>query len=75
LAWDLRERGVDVEVELEVDGDRAQALRAGTLDVIDAVGARDDALEWRGDEPAHEVGIRADIGVVILTTAMSLRGY
>ena len=31
------------------------------LDVVDAVGARDDALERRGDEAAHEVGVRADV--------------
>ena len=44
-----------------MDDDRADGLRAGRLHVVDAVGARDDALERRRDETAHEVCIRADI--------------
>src|SRR5262249_61370641 len=31
------------------------------LEVVDAVGARDDALERRRDEPADEIGVRADV--------------
>ena len=57
----LRQRRVGVVVQLEVDGDRAQRLRARRLDVVDAVGARDHALERRGDEAAHQVGVGADV--------------
>ena len=42
-------------------GDRADPLRARRLHVVDAVGAGDDALERRRDEPAHEVRVRADV--------------
>ena len=56
-------------------GDRAEPLRARRLHVVDAVGAGDDALERRGDEPAHEIGVRAVDTVDTRTTAMSLRGY
>ena len=40
----------------------AHALGARRLEVVDAVGARDDALERRRDEAAHEVGARPDVG-------------
>ena len=43
-------------------GGGAQALRALRLDIINAVGARDDAFQWGGDEAADEIGIGADIG-------------
>ena len=62
LRLDLRQRGVGVVVEFQVNGDRADALRARRLEVVDAVRAGDDALERRGDESAHEIGIRADVG-------------
>ena len=62
LGLDLGERGVGVVVELQVHGDRADALRARRLDVVDAVGAGDHALERRRDEAAHEVGVGADVG-------------
>ena len=62
LRLNLRQRGVGVVVELQVHGDRADALRARRLDVVDAVGAGDDALERRRDEPAHEIRVRADVG-------------
>ncbi len=61
LRLDLRQRVVGVVVEAEVDGDRAQPLRARRLHVIDAVGAGDHPLERRRDEAADEVGIRADV--------------
>ena len=62
LRLDLRERRVRVVVQLQVHGDRADTLRAGRLQVVDAVGARDDALERRRDESADEVRVRADVG-------------
>ena len=61
LGLDLGQGGVGVVVELEVDVDRAQALGAGGLHEIDALGAGDDPLEGRREESAHEVGVRADI--------------
>ena len=61
LRLNLRQRGVGVVVELQVHGDRAERLRARRLHVVDAVGAGDDALERRRDEPAHEVGVRAHV--------------
>src|SRR5262249_43346699 len=48
-------------VELQVHGDRGHALRARRLDVVDAVRARQHALDRAGDEAAHEVGVRADV--------------
>src|SRR5262249_33965935 len=57
----LRQRGVRVVVEAQMHGDRADTLRARRLHVIDAVRARDHALERRRDEPANEIGVRADI--------------
>ena len=62
LGLDLGQRGVGVVVELEVDVDGAQALGAGALHVVDALGAGDDPLQGRRDEAAHEVGVRADVG-------------
>src|SRR5262249_36071255 len=32
------------------------------LEVVDAVGARDHALEGGRDEAAHEIGVRTDVG-------------
>ena len=61
LGLDLRQRGVGVVVQLQVHGDRAERLRARRLHVVDAVGAGDDALERRGDEAAHQVGVGADV--------------
>jgi len=62
LRLHLGERGVRVMVQPQVDGDRAQPLRAGRLQVVDAVGAGDDPLEGDGDEPPHEVRVRPDVG-------------
>src|SRR5262249_44068767 len=59
---DLRQGRVGVIVEPQMHRNGAHALRAGRLQVIDAVGAGNYALERRGDEPAHQIGIRADIG-------------
>ncbi len=61
LRLDLRERGVLVVVQLQMNRDRADALRAGRLHEVDAVGARDDALERRRQEASNEVGVRADV--------------
>ena len=57
----LRQRGVGVVIELQVHGDRAEALSARRFHVVDAVGAGDDPLEGRRDEPAHEIRVRADV--------------
>ena len=62
LRLNLRQRGVGVVIQLQVHRDRAEPLRARRLHVVDAVGAGDDALERRRDEPAHEIGVRADVG-------------
>jgi hypothetical protein len=59
---DLGEGGIGVVVELQVHGDRAQALGARRLHVVDPVRAGDDALEGRGDEAAHEVGAGPHVG-------------
>ena len=61
LGLDLGQRVVGVVVQLEVHGDRAEALRARRLHVVDAVGAGDDTLERRRDEAAHQVGVRAHV--------------
>ena len=61
LRLDLRQRGVGVEVELEVRGDRADALRARRLEEVDAVRAGDGALERRRDEATHEVRVGTDV--------------
>ena len=50
-----------VIVDLQVNLNRAQALRAGRLHVVDAVGAGDHALDRRGNESADQVGVRADV--------------
>src|SRR2546426_7931055 len=52
--------GVGVEVELQMDGDRAHGLTAGRFHVVDAVGAGNHALERRCDEPTDEVRVRPD---------------
>ena len=61
LRLDLGERGIGVVVQLQMDGDRRDALRAGRLDVVDAVSAGDDPLERRRNEAADEVGVRAHV--------------
>ena len=58
---DVRERVGGVEVELQADVDRREALDALRLDVVDAVGGGDRALERRRDEAAHEIGVGADV--------------
>ena len=50
-----------VEVELEADVDGGEALDALRLDVVDAVGGGDGALERRRDEAAHQIGVGADV--------------
>ena len=45
LGLDLRERRVGVVVELQVNGNRAESLRARGFHVVDAVGAGDHPLE------------------------------
>ena len=62
LRLNLRERIVGVVIQLQVHRDRADGLAAGRLHVVDSVGAGDDALERRGDEAAHQIGVRADVG-------------
>ena len=61
LRLDLRERGIGVVIQLQVDGDRAERLRARRFHVVDAVGAGDHALERRRDEPAHEIRVRSHV--------------
>ena len=61
LRLDLREGGVGVVVQVQVRRDRADALRAGRLHVVDPVRARDHALERRRQEPADQVGVGADV--------------
>src|SRR5439155_21212539 len=58
---DLGEGGVRIVVEPQMNGDAAHALGAGGLDVVDAVGAGDDALERRRDKAANQVGIGAHV--------------
>jgi hypothetical protein len=58
---DVRERVAGVEVELEPDVDRRQALDALRLDEVDAVRGRDRSLERRGDEAADQLGVGADV--------------
>ena len=62
LGLDLSERSVRVEIELQMNLDRAQALRTGRVDVIDPVRAGDHALQRSRDVSADQVGIRSDIG-------------
>ena len=61
LRADLGERSRRVVVELQPGGDGREVLLALRLDVVDAVGGGDDALERRRDEAAHEVGVRAHV--------------
>ena len=61
LRLDLREGIVGVVVEPQVHGNRAETLRARRLHVVDTVRAGDDALERRRNEPAHEIGVGADV--------------
>ena len=51
--------GVVVEPEAHLDGGKAEA--ALRLHVLDAVGGGDGALQRRGDEAAHQIGIGADV--------------
>ena len=61
LRLDLRQGVVGVVVQPQVDGDGAETLAARRLHVVDAIGAGDDPLEWRGDETADEIRIRARV--------------
>src|SRR5690606_31385170 len=54
---DVGERIGGREVELEAYVDGRQALRALRLDVVDAVGGADGAVEQGDDEAAHEIGV------------------
>ena len=58
---DVGERLVRVVVQLQMRRDRGEALRALRFAVVDAVGGGDGALERRGDEAAHQIGVRADV--------------
>ena len=57
----LRERRVGIVVELQVHRDRAEALSARRLHVVDTVGAGDDALQRSGDKSAYQVGVCAHV--------------
>ena len=61
LAGDLGHRAVVVVVEPEIDRDRRDAVGRGRGDVVDAVGLGDGRFQRLGDEPRHDVGIRAVI--------------
>ena len=61
LGADFGERLVGVVIQLEPGGDGGQAQRAARLQVFNAVGGGDGALERRGDEAAHQLGAGADI--------------
>ncbi len=50
-----------IEVELQAHADRRQPLDALRLDVVDAVGRGDRALERRSDEPAYELRVGPDV--------------
>ena len=62
LGLDLRQGGIRIVVELQVDGDRAEALGARTLNVVDPLGSRDHALERGGDVAADKIGVGTHIG-------------
>jgi hypothetical protein len=61
LGLNLGEGVIGVVIQLEVDGNRADSLRAGRLHVVDAIGARDDPFKRSCNEPTYEVRIRTDI--------------
>ena len=61
LGADLGERLVRIVVEFEVRRNRRGALRTLRLQVIDAIGGRDRALERGGDKPAHQLCARAHV--------------
>src|SRR5579883_1837824 len=61
LRLDLGQGSVGVVVQLQVHGDRAQALRARRLHVVDAVSAGDHPLDGRSNEAAHQVRVGADV--------------
>ena len=58
---DLRQGRIGVKVQPQMSRDRAQALRARRLNVVDAVRAGDDSLERRGDVAANKIGVRSDV--------------
>ncbi len=55
-----RARGVDVQLEANVDG--GEPLFALRFDVVDAVAGGDGPLDGRGDEPTHQIGAGAHVG-------------
>ena len=55
-------RPVGIGVELQVERDRADILRRGCGQRIDAFGARHRLLDRHGDEALDQVGVRARIG-------------
>ena len=61
LSADLREGFVRIVVQPQARGDRREALLALGLQVIDAIGRRDRALQWRSDETAHQVCAGSDV--------------
>ena len=61
LGADFRQRLDRIVIELQAGVDGRDSLGALRLDVIDAVGGRDGALQRGGDESAHQIGVGADI--------------
>ena len=57
----LRESGVGIEVQPQMHGYRAEALRARRFHVVDAISARDNALERSGDIPTDQISTRPDV--------------
>ena len=62
LGTDFGERLVGVVVQAQPGLDGREALRARRVDVVDAVRRCDGALERRGDESPHELGICTNVG-------------
>ena len=52
---------VRVEIQLDIDLDRARALHGRRRDVVDAFGGGDRLLDRRGDEALNQIGRRARI--------------
>src|SRR5581483_10591920 len=61
LGLDLGKGSVGIVVQLQVYGDRTQALSAGRLHVVDPVSAGDHALERSRDEASYQVSVGADV--------------
>ena len=61
LRLDLSERRVGIVIELQVHGNRAEALSARRLHVVDSVSAGDDALQRCRDKAADQVRVGAHV--------------